>query len=88
MFFKVVVACGHLGFRREVEVTRYFQADNALAAWDSAMNMPRAKKGQGSRCVRKVEEIGPLQYRNGKLAEADNPYLQVRKPSRRVRAAC
>jgi len=51
MFFKVVVACRHLGLRREVEVTRYFQADNALAAWYSAMNMPRAKKGQRSRCA-------------------------------------
>jgi len=87
MFFKVVVACGHLGFRREVEVTRYFQADNALAAWDSAMHMPRAKKGQGSRCVRRVEEIGPLEYLHGQLAQADNPYLQVHKPRRPVRIA-
>ena len=88
MFFKVVVACGHLGFRREVEITRYFQADNALAAWDSAMIMPRAKKGQGSRCVRKVEEIGPLEYLYGKQAEADDPYLQVHKPGRRIGVAC
>ncbi len=50
--------------------------------------LPSRMKGQGNRCVRKVEEIGPLEYRNGKLAEADNPRLQVRKPSRRVRAAC
>ena len=28
MFFKVVVAGGHLGFRREVEVTRYFSSQS------------------------------------------------------------
>lgn len=88
MFFKVVVACGHLGFRREVEITRYFQADNALAAWDAAMIMPRAKKGQGSRCVRKVEEIELLEYLNGKMAEAENPYLQIRKHRRKLGLAC
>ncbi|MEQ8200690.1 MAG: hypothetical protein ABRQ24_04625 [Syntrophomonadaceae bacterium] len=88
MFFKVVVACGHLGFRREVEVTRYFQADNALAAWDSAMNMPRAKKGQGSRCVRMVEEIGLLEYLHGRAGEAEDPYLQTHRPRRKVGVAC
>lgn len=87
MFFKVVVACGHLGFRREVEITRYFQANNALEAWDSAMHMPRAKKGQGSRCVRKVEQIDCLQYLYGKIAEAENPYLQVRKSKSRTAMA-
>lgn len=84
MYFKVVVACGHLGRRREVEVTRYFQARNALEAWDSAMKMPRAKKGQGSRCVRKVVEIDWLQYLYGKFAEMEDPYLQVRKNKPRI----
>lgn len=87
MFFKVVVACGHLGFRREVEVTRYFQASNALEAWDSAMHMPRAKKGQGSRCVRRVEQIDCLEYLYGKKAEDENPYLQVHKAKPKVKMA-
>lgn len=87
MFFKVVVACGHLGHRQEVEVTRYFQAFNAIEAWESAMTMPRAKKGQKSRCVRFVEEIEFWQYLCGKYEEADNHYLQIHKNKHRTKSA-
>ena len=51
MFFKIVVACGRVGIRREIEITRYFKADNAIEAWESAMIMPLAKKRQKNRCV-------------------------------------
>ena len=79
MYFRVIVSCGHMGNKRDVEITRYFQADNALDAWESAMVMPRAKKQQRSRCVRKVEKISTLQYLKGKLEELQNPYLQERR---------
>ncbi|NLD50348.1 MAG: hypothetical protein GX660_24680 [Clostridiaceae bacterium] len=84
MFFKVVVACGHLGCRREVEITRYFQADNAIDAWESAMIMPRSKKGQKSRCVRQVYEIDIYEFMLGKLEELKNPYLQIKKKKARI----
>lgn len=86
MFFKVVVACGHVGRRREIEVTRYFEAKNALEVWDTTMHMHRAKKGQRSRCIRIVEEIDVIEYINGKIAEANNPYLQVRKNKANAKA--
>ena len=73
MYYKVIIACGHVGSNREIEVTRYFQAKNALEAWDSALVMPRAKKSQRSRCVRKVEEVDFLRFLNGKLEELENP---------------
>lgn len=76
MYYKVIIACGHVGSNREIEVTRYFQAKNALKAWESAQVMPRAKKSQRSRCVRKVEEVDFLRFLNGKLEELENPYLQ------------
>ena len=77
MFFKVIVACGHVGRGREIEVTRYFQAESVFDAWESALHMPRAKKGHGGRCVRKIEKINLMQYLSGKIAEAENPYLKV-----------
>lgn len=76
MYFQVIVACGHIGKGREIEVTRYFKADSAIDAWDSAMIMPRAKKQQGSRCVRSVIEVDSMQFIKGKMAEMNDPYLQ------------
>jgi hypothetical protein len=84
VFFKVIVACGHVGNKKHIEVTRYFQADNAIEAWESAMIMPRAKKQRRSRCVLKVEEISLLQYLNGKTEELKNPYLQVFKNKKKI----
>lgn len=84
MFYKVVVACGHLGHRREVEITRYFQATNAIEAWESAMSMPRSKKGQKSCCVRQVYEIEIHEFILGKIEELKNPYLQIRKNIARI----
>lgn len=76
MYYQVIVACGHIGKGREIEVTRYFKANSAIDAWDSAMVMPRAKKTQGNRCVRSVREIDSMQFLMGKLAEMHDPYLQ------------
>ncbi|HHW61303.1 MAG TPA: hypothetical protein GX404_05300 [Syntrophomonadaceae bacterium] len=79
MYFRVVVACGHIGCRREVEVTRYFEADSAIDAWESALMMPRVKKSQRSRAIRRVEQIDVMEYLWGKLAERENPYLQNKR---------
>ncbi|NLN87025.1 MAG: hypothetical protein GX133_05395 [Syntrophomonadaceae bacterium] len=59
-----------------------------MAAWDSAMNMPRARKGQGSRCVRMAADLGPPEYLHGKAEEADDPWLQILRSRKKLGLAC
>jgi hypothetical protein len=72
MYFQVIIACGHLGRGREVEITRYFQANNALEAWESAMVMPRAKKMEALEVKYDNKRAGELPTMDLILAELVN----------------
>lgn len=79
-YFKLVVLCGHVGFKRQIEITRYFNAWSTFDAWKSALNMPRTKYKGSKRAlsVLSVEEITRQKYLQGKKREKQDPYLKGR----------
>ena len=79
-FYRVIVACGHLGHRNSIEVTRYFKDYDILSCYFSAFQMPRSKKKPG--CVKLVETITENEYLIGKKIEKENLYLQTFKGHR------
>lgn len=74
-YYELIVECGHVGIGRSLEVTRYFEADSVLSAFESAKNMPRSKKKASS--VKQVMEITYSEYLLGKLTEKQNNYLNT-----------
>jgi hypothetical protein len=74
-YYLVIVKCGHLGFGRSVEITRYFKDYNVLNVYFSAKEMPRSKKHSTS--VVRVKEITYCEYLKGKEEEKENPYLNT-----------
>ena len=76
-YFRAIIACGHVGARRTIEITRYFEADNVLQCYVTALIMPRSKKKPN--CVKLIEEIDFFEYFVGKEKEKDNYYLSVHK---------
>lgn len=74
-YFELVVDCGHVGAGRSLEVTRYFEANSLLDAYDSARYMPRSKKKSNS--IKRVQEITFPEYQMGKVAERENNYLNT-----------
>lgn len=76
-YFMVIVEGGHMGIGRSYEMTRYFEAEDPIHAFDSARSMPRAKKKPGGLAVKLVVEISREQYEIGKAREARDPYLRT-----------
>lgn len=74
-FFLVVIACGHVGKRKSIEISRYFKAGDVLSCYDSANNMPRSKKKNNS--IKMIREVTEAEYLKGKLTEQDNLYLST-----------
>lgn len=74
-YYELIVECGHVGMGRSLEVTRYFQADSVLSAFESAKDMPRSKKRASS--VKQVVEISYSDYLLGKSEEKENSYLNT-----------
>lgn len=74
-YYRVIVGCGHVGKRRMIEITRYFEAENLLQCYDSAFFMPRSKKKPN--CIKLIEEISFQEYLNGKKEEEINYYLNT-----------
>lgn len=74
-YYVVVIACGHVGQRRSIEITRYFKAEGVINCYESAFLMPRSKKN--NTCVKLVKKITLEEYEMGKLAEQENLYLNT-----------
>lgn len=81
-YYKVIIACGHIGHGGSLEVTRYFKAFNTLDCYTSAFHMPRAKKKCDS--IKLIEQISLEQYTMGKQTEDENPYLKIHKSPKRA----
>lgn len=79
-YYEVIVSCGHLGNRRSVDITRYFQAEDIVECYQSGFYMPRSKKN--NTCIKQIRVINYNEYISGKEKEKDNPYLQVHKGKR------
>jgi uncharacterized membrane-anchored protein len=75
-YFKVVVACGHVGFGREIDVARFFEAPTIDDAMHSAMWMPRVKRKGSMMAINLIKEIPYDEYIEGKKAEEENLYLK------------
>lgn len=78
-YYRVIVACGHVGSGRSIEITRYFEAESAVKCYIDAYYMPRAKKNND--CVKLVEEIAYLEYSRSRNEESSNYYLSTHKNS-------
>jgi len=78
-YYRIIIACGHLGHKRSVEITRYFEADDIMECYCSSFWMPRSKKKVD--CVKLVTPIEYEEYIRGKASELSNPYLVMGKAS-------
>jgi len=76
-YFRVIIACGHVGTGRSIEITRYFEADNVVKCYMDAYYIPRSKKSND--CVKLVKEIDFQEYSIGKEDESMNYYLSIHK---------
>lgn len=83
-YFRVRVACGHVGPGEEVTVSRYFVARDALSAWSDAARMPRVKGKTNGTGVLSVEPITPEEYEAGLVEEDENLYLAASGGTRRT----
>ncbi len=74
-YYRVIIACGHVGSGKNIEITRYFEASDALHCYICALNMPRSKKKPSS--VKLIEPIDIKEYHEGKRSECYNYYLHT-----------
>lgn len=66
-FFKVQAERGHIGAGGEVDITFYFEADNAYDAMCQARKMPGVKH---HKMPNKIEEITEEEYLEGRKQSA------------------
>lgn len=78
-YYRVIIACGHLGHKHSVEITRFFEADDIMECYYSSFWTPRSKKKAD--CVKLVTSIEYEEYIRGKASELSNPYLVMGKAS-------
>ena len=83
-YFRVLVACGHVGPRQEVTVARYFEAKDAMQAFRDAARMPRVKLKDRAGGVLSVQEISRAEWEAGIAQEAEDPYLTANGGTKRT----
>lgn len=76
-YYRVIVCCGHVGAKKSIEITRYFEGNNIVECYEDAIYMPRSKKKPG--CIKEIFEIGSNEYIEGKENEKNNLYLNTFK---------
>ena len=86
MFVKAVLRGGHVGCGKYYEMTRYLAVDNVVNVLSIAMKMPRVKKN--SLALISCEQIDRDAYLEGKILEAKDPYLNIRKNTSQKGARC
>lgn len=74
-YFLVVIACGHVGKWKSIEVSRYFKSSDVLSCFEAAYFIPRSKKKSDS--IKIIKEITEEEYEIGKVAEQNNLYLNT-----------
>lgn len=74
-YYRVIIACGHVGTGKDIEVTRYFRDSNTVSCYFSAYHMPRSKKEPG--CVKLVTPITPEEFFETKELDKYSDYLQT-----------
>ena len=77
MFVKAVLRGGHVGTGKYHEITRFLVVDSIVDAMSVARTMPRVKKN--SLALVSCKPISKSEYLEGKLREAQDPYLNTFK---------
>lgn len=75
MFFKLILAGGHVGAGKSYDMVRYFKGKDIISVMDSALKAPRVKKKHGGQGIKLIQPISEEEYLLGKTNETDDPYL-------------
>jgi len=81
LFVKALLRGGHVGRGKYHEMTRFLEIDSLVDVLNIARTMPRVKKGHLA--LISCEQISRLQYLEGKIREAHDPYLNTTNNSRK-----
>jgi hypothetical protein len=79
VFFKLILAGGHVGAGKSYDMVRYFRANDIISVMDSALKTPRVKKKRGGQGVKLIQPISEREYQMGKTRETDDPYLSYHR---------
>ena len=74
-YYKVTMKGGHVGAGKSFDFVRYYEAQDMLSAFLSALTLSRVKKNPNGTGIYAVEPVDAEQFHKGKQSERRDPYL-------------
>lgn len=74
MYFKVVMEMGHVGTRKACEISRFFEAEDAMKLLSLLENYPGLKSKKLGTAIKLIQPISRETFEEGKDAQSKDPY--------------
>lgn len=65
MFYKIIIACGHMGAGNSFEKVWFIKGTDVLDVMQKARRLPQVKRKETSLGIKLIKEISKEEYVNG-----------------------
>ena len=88
MYFKVLMEMGHVGSGKSFEITRFFEADNAVSLLSLLKSYPALKSKHNGAAIKLIEPASKEDFEKGQFMQQDTLYKKRREPRYPVDEKC